>query len=347
MRFGFGDIGVDAYVGPNKKHTVLRLKVGPPVPMNQEVRNRTSREREFEVPSPEVFPADFYTELIATQQLEIEDELAKTFFAQDTAARDEVLRLVAQKQELFGRALDFVAGVLGLRLHHLLVTTPIDEQCFAYRKKGEPYTFSTRVQWTVTDAHEWDVSAHGVAATRRRLPRLQPHWTWERAAEVLAWLLRAWAAKDSVLTFVSLFIPLECVIPPVPKKELNDWEKNQQAILALVKEHTESQIRKDLSSFVTGLRVPPPLSERFEDWAAKAALHGWANDVAAFRKFCKMRNSLVHRGQPEVEFRVTIEPDDVRTLEDIVERYVSLALFGDANVYQSKKRPARESGPSS
>ena len=108
-----------------------------------------------------------------------------------------------------------------------------------------------------------------------------------------------------------------------------------------MRNHAEEQNREDLSRFVTGLLVSPPLAERFANWAAKAALPGWKNDVAAFRRFYKMRNSLVHQGQAGVEFRVTVEPEDVRTLEDIAERYVSLALFGDANVYQSKQRPLR------
>jgi hypothetical protein len=342
MRFNVGDIEVQAYVGPKKRHVVLSMKVGPKKPKDEKVRTRVSREGEYEIPSPEIFPADLYTELIATQALEIEDAVASAFFNRDTAARDEVLRKAAQKQALFKSALDFVAGALGLRLHHLLVTALIDEQCFAYREKGDPYAFNATVHFTVTDGYEWDISDEGITAAGKRLPQLQPGWTMERAAEVLAWLLRAWAAKDSVLQFASLFTPLECVIPGVPKKELNELEKNRKAILALVEGHAEPQDRKALTRFVTGLRVPsPPLAERFGHWAAKAALHGWKNDVTAFRKFSKMRNSLLHRGQPDVEFRVTVEPDDVRTLEDIAERYVSLALFGDANVYQSKKRPLR------
>ena len=160
----------------------------------------------------------------------------------------------------------------------------------------------------VTDSYKLDISANGRAAARKGLPRLQPSWTWERAAEVLAWLLRAWAAKDAVLEFVSLFTPIECVIPGVPKKELNEWEKNRQTILALVTQHGEIQDRKDLSGFVTRLRVPPqPLAERFANWAAKAALPGWKSDVAAFRRFSRTRNSLLHAGQPGVEFRIAVD----------------------------------------
>jgi len=43
---------------------------------------------------------------------------------------------------------------------------------------------------------------------------------------------------------------------------------------------------------------------------------------------------LVHAGNRRVKSRIAVAADDVRTLEDIAARYVSLALFGDANVYQ-------------
>src|SRR6266536_873561 len=89
MRFNFGDIEVQAYVGPKRKHTVLSMKVGPAVPKDERVRTRASRERAYEVPSPEIFPADLYTELIASRSLEVEDALATAFFDQDKAARDQ------------------------------------------------------------------------------------------------------------------------------------------------------------------------------------------------------------------------------------------------------------------
>ena len=145
MRFRVGDIDVDAYVGPHKRHVVFGAKVRSPVPKGERVPYRVSQEREHEVPSPEIFPADLYTELIATQALEVEEALATAFFDRDTAARGEVLGKAALKQALFTGALDFVAGVLGLHLHHLLVAMPIDEQCFAYRKPGDPYACSMTV----------------------------------------------------------------------------------------------------------------------------------------------------------------------------------------------------------
>jgi predicted fused transcriptional regulator/phosphomethylpyrimidine kinase len=103
---------------------------------------------------------------------------------------------------------------------------------------------------------------------------------------------------------------------------------------------SQAEDRDQLANFVTELRFQSPsIISRFETWAAQAALPGWAQDVAAFKQFQKMRNSLVHAGRKGFEPRVTVGKKDVRTLEDITERYVSLALFGDANIYQSRKRP--------
>src|SRR2546428_4300191 len=103
-----------------------KMKVGPQEPIDEKLRSSyVTREREYDVPSPEIFPADLYTELVATQVIEVEDALATAFYGRDKAARDEMLRRAEEKQKLFTSALDYTAGVLGLRLHHLLVSTPI------------------------------------------------------------------------------------------------------------------------------------------------------------------------------------------------------------------------------
>jgi hypothetical protein len=66
---------------------------------------------------------------------------------------------------------------------------------------------------TVTESYLLDISNEGLEAIRAKMPLLERKWTWEKASEILAWLLRAWGAEDPILRFVSLFIPLDCVIP--------------------------------------------------------------------------------------------------------------------------------------
>jgi len=333
LRFPFGAIDVEAYVGPNPRHTILGFTVGPPQPKASEVWDRLSRARGYDWPPPEKFPADLYTELVAIEEIQVDDTLAVAFQGRDKAARDEMLRRAAEKEASLTTALDYVAGVLGLCLHSLFVRTPIAEQHYAYRDEGTPYAIGTNVRFKVRATYKWDVSDEGLTVTKSRMPTLRRGRTWEKAAEVLSWLLRAWAADDPVLEFVSLFIPLERVIPELPIMGKDRWDQKRRAILAIIEKEASVQDRSELSKFLTDLRSPSPsLAARFKKWATDAALPGWEQDVMAFTQFNKMRNLLVHTGNRRVKSHITVAADDVRTLEDIAARYVSLALFGDANV---------------
>jgi hypothetical protein len=60
--------------------------------------------------------------------------------------------------------------------------------------------------------------------------------------------------------------------------------------------------------------------------------------VAAFVQFNKLRNALMHQGEPGVELIVSVGDEEVRQLEDLVERYVCHRLFGDSAVYHTKYR---------
>src|SRR5207253_1520661 len=77
----------------------------------------------------------------------------------------------------------------------------------------------------------------------------------------------------------------------------------------------------------------------FAHLAKEAALPGWEGDVEAFRRYNRMRNALVHRGDPDVRLHVNVGEDELHSLEDLVERYISRMLFGDAMVYSSRWRP--------
>ena len=73
---------------------------------------------------------------------------------------------------------------------------------------------------------------------------------------------------------------------------------------------------------------------------------GWEQDVTAFRKFNRIRNSLMHQGEPGVQLVVSVSDEEVRQLEDLTERYVSYKLFGDGVVYSTRWRSVRSSTPS-
>ena len=83
----------------------------------------------------------------------------------------------------------------------------------------------------------------------------------------------------------------------------------------------------------------PTLDERFEDLAKTAKLPGWEADIEAFKKYKRMRNMLIHGSDKDVQQKLSVGQEEVRTLEDLVERYVNYALFRDNKVYRSRWRP--------
>jgi len=341
VTFVIGAIQVRAYLGPNPRHQVPTMQLGPPEPVEPENPEKKSRAKPQDIPPADKFPADFYTELVAIKKIRVDDEIATAFRDRNAAARDEVLERVEQERGSLTKALDFVAGVLGLRYHYLLVRTPIMEYPLAYRGAGASYAFGASLSIRFLPAHEWDISKDGLAVAKSWIPRLRDEWDWEQASEVLSWLLRAWSAEDPILEFVSLFIPLECVIPG-STPDTDFWQQEKKSLLEIVRKEASGQERKKLAAFVKKLTPPPAsLSARFGEWARQAALPSWEEDVDTFRRFNKIRNELLHAGKVGSKSRVKPGEDDARALEMIAARYVSLALFGDANFFHiPKKDPA-------
>jgi hypothetical protein len=72
---------------------------------------------------------------------------------------------------------------------------------------------------------------------------------------------------------------------------------------------------------------------KFEKLAKDSKFPGWKQDIIAFKKFKEMRNLLVHAGK-KAESKISVTENEVRTLEDLTARYVSFALYGDANIFQ-------------
>lgn len=172
------------------------------------------------------------------------------------------------------------------------------------------------------------------------------HETLLSAGGVLGWLMRAWAEpQELAYKFMAYFIPLEMVLNDYSAKPSREVLRQAKAIRTLIKRHAGEQREGQLAFFnnlCQGFR--PPLTARFEMLAKEAQIPGWETDIEAFKRFYTMRNALVHRGDPQVRLQVPASKpnkEDVSTLEDITERYVSYALFRDANVYDSPWRPRR------
>ena len=95
---------------------------------------------------------------------------------------------------------------------------------------------------------------------------------------------------------------------------------------------------------ITKKKYSPNLNTRFEAFAKQAAIPGWEADVTVFKKYNRMRNLLLHAGQRDIRTHINIE-EETRTLEDLVERYLSVAFLGGHEVYPSRWRPARGQMP--
>src|SRR5450631_3981083 len=81
LAFKFEGFDVHAHAGRGLKHTVMTWKFGPPVPKDNQPPKNPSRSQGHQLPSSDIFPADFYLELILTQWLEVVDEVATAFYA--------------------------------------------------------------------------------------------------------------------------------------------------------------------------------------------------------------------------------------------------------------------------
>ncbi|MGH8605337.1 MAG: hypothetical protein ACREXR_21870, partial [Gammaproteobacteria bacterium] len=170
------DVVVEAYVGPNCRHRVLLSQVGPPHPSSDKGKNYTTRAQSVTVPSPEVFPADLYAELVATQWIEVEDSLATTFYNKDTTARTDVLKLAEARVNKLSSAVNYFAGLIGLRLHRKLVARPLCEQLCAYRA-GTSYAFTAGIKFSMDEAYQWDTSDENLASLKERFRPHLPRWT--------------------------------------------------------------------------------------------------------------------------------------------------------------------------
>jgi len=287
------------------------------------------------------YPRNFFTEVSVLIVVEISDSISEAFRKGDNQAAQELFQIASTREGEFKTVLDFIAGVIGLRFHRQFVLELINENLVAVR---EP---NPAIQLTSSSLEVLE----GISLNENGVEQLQKIFHAVEEAEIniihgagniLSWLRRAWQERDTVNQFVSLFIPLECVLQGSGKGIPPEIKERAKAIRKIIRSHAGEQ-RKELLTYFNSLceRQRPSLEVRFAELAEKANLTRWQSDVDAFSRFNKLRNALLHRGDPSVKLQVSISEDEVHTLEDIVERYVSYAIFGDGLVYKSRWRPNR------
>ena len=285
------------------------------------------------------FKSPCLLEVVVSSKREITPEQLSLLKQEEKGARDALLAEIEKETEKFQHLLDAISGILALRVHRQLVLEQLVENPFV---SGDFPSFSS----FAGPAMEILEGIGANANTGPHILRLledevaTPEDAFVRGGAILHWLLKAWRERDHVSKFMYLFIPLEAILPATGELAAES-RTSLEALEALVKDSATPD-KEGLLSFLKKARsrFSPTLVARFEELAAQVKLPGWELDVEAFKKYNRMRNLLLHRGDRRVRIHIDFE-ENSRTLEDLVERYVAARLIGTTAVYPSKWRPKR------
>ncbi len=286
------------------------------------------------------YPRNFFTEISILRTIDVSDELSIAFHQADSAAQNEILAIASERAEESRSLIDLIAGTIGLRLHRQFVLEQINENLIAIR---DPLLIQITSDWLEV-LEEPRLNSIGMTVLNNMLtdiskadkPRLL------KAGTILSWLGRSWHERDSVYKFLSLFIPLEQILQGSSSASDPAFLQNSEVIRNLIRLYRAEEAGQ-LLAFFDSIAEPkrPSLEDRFIQLANHFKLPGWEADIKAFHRFNKSRNALLHRAEDSVALQVSLEKDEIRTLEDLVERYVSCSIFGNDVVYQSRWRPTR------
>jgi hypothetical protein len=324
---------VSIYLGPKPPLGVVVLKGA-----QYAIPNRVTQISSFRISQDHESPC--FLEITVSAQREISPEQAALLKQEHKETRNALLAEVERDEEKWQHLMDAISGILGLRVHRQLVLEQLVENPFV---NGDFPSFSSFAGPAMEVLEGIGVNAN----TGPHILRLMEDETttpgddFVRGGAILHWLLRAWRERDHVSKFMYLFIPLEAILPS--NGELAAEAKSDfEALEALVRQ-SDGQNKDRLISFVERAksRFSPSLTVRFEELAARIKLSGWELDVQAFKKYNRMRNLLLHRGDRRVRGHINFE-ENSRTLEDLVERYVAARLLGTTAVYPSRWRPQRQ-----
>lgn len=318
------------YLGPNPPLGVLTLEAeqyGIPGKNSKIMSTNASYE------------SDCFLEILITMEQEVSEEISNGISNKAKEAREQLLCEIKKHSNLFEKLIDSISGIIGLKLHRQLVLKPLIENPLIISgpehvssfigpvvEMLQPIGFNNKVE----DALETYVSA---------LESVEED-ILAKAGSVFHWLNKAWRERDPVAKFIYLFIPLEAILQS-DENIPNEAHDNIESLIGLV-EKSASNDKEKLLSFLemTKKKYGPNLNARFEEFARKSAIPGWETDVAVFKKYNRMRNLLVHAGRKDIQSHINIE-EETRTLEDLVERYLSVAFLGSHDVYPSRFRPER------
>jgi hypothetical protein len=258
----------------------------------------------------------------------------------ESITHNHLLKHAEKRRDEFKSVIHLVAGIIGLRFHRQFVLELVNENALAWKGKVPAKGFAGPALELLELLSLNDNGINQIKALEKPLISL-PIDELQKYSLIFHWLLRAWSERDNLYSFVALFIPLECVLSMLSDSKMSTEDKSYaKSLRMLVKKHAGNQ-SEELRSFLDKLvqNLSPTLNERFADLAKAAHMQGWEEDIEAFKKFNRMRNILLHEAGKDIKQRLTIGKEEVRTLSDLVERYVNYFLFKDDKVYRSQRRP--------
>ncbi len=312
-------------------------------------------------PLPDPLPV--FTEVHCWKEFELSDEVATGLLKDDEHAKQAAMLEASEHQTILTTAADLAAGIVALRIHKQFVLQFAADAYFVQLgNKASGVTHSKHVEAldpilldraTVTRiVSDWQIPVFGKADT------------WQKNAQLLRWLLKAWDEQDNINRFVSLFLPLELLLeaqrpddqePDKLKSSLSDREL-KGLLKQMIHKHG-GEHKRELRDYLNLLEPKrPSLLSRFRAYASRTGIPNWEKDVEAFERFNRMRNDLFHgRGLRAFEYETlapgtktqsTDAPNEeltkmrqaLRKLTDLTERYVSYAIFGDTYIYLSRDR---------
>ncbi|GER79113.1 MAG: hypothetical protein M5U11_00100 [Anaerolineales bacterium] len=343
LEFGFGIQGYDVmvYIGHRPRRGIVISSDSGKYVFPDGI-SPMGKWQYFKNPADSDYPRNFFTEIQCIKSIEVPTELSEKFHNdKKSGAHNEIIKLAEKDISNFRNIAALVAGIIGLRFHPQFVLELINENVFAIRDE-EDWAYRITGSW-LQMLEELSLKPTGVEAiqnTFKGVEKAQPS-AHEFAIAVFRWILRAWSERDGVSKFLALFTPLEIALGKVSKDDITDnqQEKRFNKIKVLISNSNEDE-KEELLAYLEHLEKlhQPGLALRFEALANEAKLNGYENDIVAFGKFNKIRNSLLHRGNPNIKLTVSVGEEDTQQLEDLVERYISWILFRDNIVYQTRFR---------
>lgn len=330
-------LDAQVYIGPKPRYRTFSFTISAiPKDLSFEEITDDVQRTIYEIPPIDKMHGKLFTQILILQAIEVDDATADSLVSLEALAKDKALKMAAAAEARLDAVGCLVAGIIGMRLHPSLVSVYVGETFYAFPSLGTKYAVS--IQWKMNSSKSFEWSKENDDAIMKGVRSLTfKSDTTDTARRVLTWLLRAWGEADTTTKFLALFIPLEMILEGV-FSQTDKWSASITNIRELVQTYGAEQ-RDSLLTFLGQLNPPPPtLGSRFETLAKAAGMPEWELDATALRRFNRMRNDLLHRGDPPVSLKVSVGESDTRTLQDIVERYVNYVLFGDDKVYPRDAR---------